>query len=137
MRRLPLLAVLAVLALALAGCGGSGAPKNTIKITFGRTAGLIVPYSITIARDGKVTAKGTPPVEPPATLTNAEAERLSRLVRSQIGKLNSTLFCAHTLPDEASSFITALGKTVAVRGGCEPRFTKLFYELTNALGLNE
>ena len=130
------LILLAVLALGLAACGGSGTPKNAVKIKFGRVSGLITPYTITIAPDGTVSAEGYPPVEPPKSLTSAEVETLSAQVRNEMGKL-TTLQCAHTLPDAASSFITALGKTVTVRGDCEPRFTALYDALTTALHLNE
>jgi hypothetical protein len=132
------LAVIAVLALGLAACGGgSSAPKNGLKIVFGRTGGSIFPYQVTIAPDGKVTAQGavgnTSPL--PKSLTSAQVETLSSQVRSTIGEL-TTLQCSHTSPDEASSFITALGKTVSVRGNCEPRFLHLFYALTNAIGVS-
>jgi len=130
------LALIAVVVLGLAACGGSGAPKNGLKITFGRTGGLIVPYAITIAPDGTVTATGNPPVKPPTSLTSAQEEKLSGLVRDELGKL-TTLQCGHTLPDAASNFITAMGRTVVVRGDCEPRFSKLFDALANELGLNQ
>ena len=133
MRRLTLLAVLV---LGLAACGGSGAPKDAIEIKFGRVGGLIMPYAITIARDGTVITKGNPPVKPPTSLTSAQVETLSKLVRNGMGKLTN-LQCAHTFADAASNFITALGKTVVVHGDCEPGFTKLFYALTNALHLNQ
>ena len=133
MRRLLLLAVLA---LGLAACGGSGAPKNGLTIKFGRTGGLIMPYVITIASDGSVTSTGNPPVKPPASITSAQVDSLSSQIRAGIGKLTS-LQCGHTLPDEAATFITALGKTVTVRGSCEPKYTTLYDALSNALGLNQ
>ena len=98
---------------------------------------MILPYEITIARDGTVTAKGNPPNTPPASITSAQDEDLSRQVRNTIGKLTTIAQCAHSFPDEAANFITALGTTVSVRGTCEPRFTNLFNALTNALHLNE
>ena len=134
MRRLILIAVLA---LGLAACGGgSGPSKDTLQIKFGRTGGMIMPYTITIAPDGTVTAEGNPPNTPPKSITSEQDEDLSRQVRAEIGKL-TTLQCAHTFPDEATNFITALGKTVAVRGTCETGFNKLFNALNNALHLNE
>ena len=54
-------AVIAILALGLAACGGGSgsSPKSGIEIKFGRTGGMILPYTITIAPDGlKVTEKG-------------------------------------------------------------------------------
>jgi len=134
MRRLTLLALLA---LGLAACGGgSGTPKDAVQIKFGRVGGMIMPYTITIAPNGTVTSEANPPATPPKSISSAEVERLSNLVRDSIDKL-TTLQCAHSLPDETSNFITALGKNVTVRGNCEPGFTKLSNSLTNALGLNQ
>jgi len=133
-RRIPFLAALAVLMLALAACGGSKKPTG-VKITLGRGGGL-APFAITIAPDGKVTAAGATPVKPPAALTSAQDDEVSRLVRDGFGKLKS-IQCAGTFPDEATFYITALGKTVSVRGACEPGFTKLWDSVTNALGLNQ
>ncbi|MDX6481043.1 MAG: hypothetical protein QOG85_1553 [Gaiellaceae bacterium] len=93
---------------------------------------MIMPYTVTIAPDGTVTATGNPPVAAPASITSAQAEDLSQQVRDQLGKLTG-IQCGGTLPDAAANFITALGKTVTVRGDCEPRFNKLFAALTNAL----
>jgi len=95
----------------------------------------MIPWSVTIAPDGTVTTQGNPPVKPTA-LTSEKAAELSRLVGAGIGKLSS-LLCGRTFPDESSLFITANGKTVTVRGTCEPSFTKLWYALTNALKLNQ
>ena len=78
--------------------------------------------------------EGSPP-STPAALTSPQDESLSRQVPDGIGKLKS-LQCGGTFPDEATYSIAALGKTVAVRGTCEPGFTKLWNALTNALGLN-
>ena len=91
-------------------------------------------YKITIAPGGAVTVQGNPPVKPPASLTSAQDEALSVQVRNAIPMLTSVV-CAHTFPDEASQFITALGKTVYVRGDCDPDFRKLYDALSNALEL--
>jgi hypothetical protein len=131
------LTLIAVLALGLAACGGgSGGSKDTLQIKFGRTGGMIMPYEITIAPDGTVSARGNPPNTLPKSITSAQDEDLSGQVRDEIGKLTS-LSCPKTFPDEAASFITAAGKTVTVRGTCEPAFQTLFNALTNALHLNE
>ena len=127
MRRL---AVLAVFALGLAACGGSGASKGTLKITLGRSGGTMVPYSITIHPGGAVTGLGPSP----KSITTAEDAKLSDLVRNGFPNLKSEQ-CAGTFPDESATFITALGKTVTVRGACEPGFTKLWNALVRALGL--
>ena len=129
MRRLTLLAVLAV---GLAACGGSGAAKDTVKITLGLSGGTMVPYSVTIAPGGAVTTTGNPPAKP-KTLTSAQDAELSRRVRSGFTNLKSEQ-CAGTFPDESAWFITALGKTVIVRGTCEPGFWRRWFALTTPLG---
>ena len=118
----------------LAGCGSGS--KNTVKIVFGKTGGLLVPYQITIAPSGAIRVKGTPPVTPPKSLTHAQDEKLSGLVRDAMGKLESQQ-CPRTFPDEAAEFIQAMGKQVIVRGSCDADFTKLWNALTNELGLNQ
>jgi hypothetical protein len=131
------LSLLALLALGLAGCGGSGASQHTLKITLGRSGGTMVPYSVTIAPGGEVTIEGgVPGALAPMPITSSEDARLSGLVRNGLPKLNSEQ-CAGTFPDASGQFITALGKTVTVRGTCEPAFTSLWDALTNALGLNQ
>jgi hypothetical protein len=133
-RRLPfLLAACGILVVGLAGCGGSGGAKNGITITLGRSGGL-VPYEITIKPTGEVTTKGQPPAEPTA-LTSAQEEKVSKLVHDTFNALESKQ-CPGTFPDEVTYSITAMGKTVTVRGDCEPGFTKLRDELTTDLGLN-
>jgi hypothetical protein len=135
MRRLALAAAAAV-ALGLGACGGSGTPS--VKITLGLTGGTMVPYTITIAPGGAVSTTGQPPTKGPPSdswrLTSAEDAKLSRLVRNSFGNLKSEQ-CSGTFPDESAVFITALGKTVTVRGNCEPGFTKLWSAVTTALGL--
>jgi hypothetical protein len=126
---------LGVLAFILAACGGSGASEDAVKITVGRTGGVASPYAVIIVPGGAVKVRGNPPVKPTPITSEKDAE-LSRLVRDKLGNFKS-LICAKTLANESSLFITALGKSVVVRGNCQPGFTKLWYELTNALGLNE
>jgi len=101
-----------------------------VKITFGQSGGTMVPDAATIAPGGAVTFSN--PSVTAAKLTKAQDERLSSLVRNGIGKLKSEQ-CPGTFPDESSLFITALGRTVTVRGTCEPGFTKLWSALSNAL----
>ena len=104
-----------------------------MKITLGRSGGTIVPYSFTIAPGGAVSAKGIAGAAP-KSVTSAEDERLSGLVRDSFLKLKSEQ-CPGTFPDESAMFITALCKTVTVRGTCEPGFTKLWNALAKAVGL--
>jgi hypothetical protein len=126
------LALLAVLTFGLAACGGSGPSKDNLKITVGRSGGTMVPYSVTIAPDGAVTATGANP--PSGRLTSAQDAAISARVRSDLPGLKSES-CPGTFPDESATFITALGKTVTVRGPCEPGFTKLWNAVARALGV--
>jgi hypothetical protein len=122
------LTFLAVLALGLAACGGSGASKDNLEITLGRSRGTILPFSTTIAPDGAVTMDRTTF----QSFTSAQEAELSRLVRNTFGSLKSKQ-CAGTFSDESELFITALGKTVTVSGACGPGFTKLWNALEKAL----
>jgi hypothetical protein len=54
------------------------------------------------------------------------------LVRNGFPSLKSEQ-CAGTFPDESAEFLTAFGKTVTVRGDCEPGFTKLWGSLGSAV----
>jgi hypothetical protein len=125
------LSLLAALAFGLAACGGSGASSGTIKITFGRSGGTMVPNSVTIAPGGAVTTTGSSGAI--TRLTSAEDAKLSGSVRTAFPGLKSEQ-CAGTFPDESAMFITALGKTVTVRGSCEPGFTKLWNALAKGTG---
>lgn len=127
MRRLPLLVVVA---FGLAACGGSGGSKSTLKITFGTVGGTMVPSSTTIAPSGALTRTGGGQVVGPQSISSSEAAKLSDLVRKDFPNLKSQS-CPGTFPDESAQYITALGKTITVRGTCEPAFTNLFSALTN------
>lgn len=145
MRRLAFFAVLAaatiavVAGAALAGARGSAA-GTPYTIVFGRTGGNIAPASVTIARNGAVTARGTmqrdvrTAVVPPATLA-----RIARMIAGQrFFALPSLIRCPGVLPDFAASYITVTGggksKTTTVRGDCNTRFQKLYKTLTAAVG---
>jgi hypothetical protein len=115
---------------------------SSIVFTFGREGGNIVPYSITIASDGTVTATG--PVTP--TITQISAQQLSileaQVFSSNFLTLPPQTICPGTLPDFASQFIEVQGPQfsppdyrVAVRGGCVPAFTQLFAALSAAVGI--
>ena len=58
------------------------------------------------------------------------AATLSDLVRKDFPKLRSES-CPGTFPDESAQFITALGRTITVRGTCEPAFTNLWDSLSH------
>jgi hypothetical protein len=134
------LAVFAVLALVVAGCGGSGGSRPStapVRITFGLSGGTMIPFAATIDRAGTVQTAGFLPGAVVAkTVSRAQEKTLSGLVREAIGGLKDEQ-CSDSFPDESGKFITALGKTVTVRGTCEPSFTKLWNELANAIGVKQ
>ncbi len=122
------LALLVVLALGLVACGTSGA--SNVKITFGTRGGTLVPFSATIASDGAVTSTGVRKVS--LKLPGSVDAKLSGLVRTGLPSVKSEQ-CPGTFADESAYFITALGKTVTVRGTCEPNFDHLWSTLASAL----
>ena len=128
MRRLVLLSVLA---LGVAGCGGSGA-SNTLEIQFGISGGNIAGWSVTISPSGRVTAINKVLLQP-NQLSSAQAAQLSKDVRAAMPSLEDAQ-CGGTFPDEADQFIEADGKKWTVRGTCEASFTNLFNELATAVG---
>lgn len=129
-------ALLAAIIAALAACGSSGASTgvSSIRIAFGVGGGNMVPYRITIEPAGRVRSTGF--VRPRRRrLTQARVVSLSRLVRHAFAGGVGSRLCAGTNPDVGSEFIRAAGRTVSVHGGCEPRFTKLWDTLAQAVGL--
>jgi hypothetical protein len=128
------LAVLAVLVLALAACGGSSEPKSKpLKVPVGVGKGTNTPYAITIAPGGAVRTAGNPPAKA-YPLTAEQDAKLSDRVRKAFGKLKSKE-CAGGFSGQSPQFITALGRTVMVRGGCDSHFNNLWNFLTNSVGI--
>jgi hypothetical protein len=106
-----------------------------MRIAFGVAGGNMVPYQITIEPTGRVRATGS--FRPRRRrLSQAKVAALSRLVRQAYASGLKSRLCARTNPDVGSEFIRAGGRTVRVHGGCEPRFTKLWDTLAQAVGLH-
>lgn len=125
-----LLLVVLVVA-AVAACGASAGGRTPI--VFGTTGGNLVGFQVTIQPDGSVRLKGggwsfRKQIRP------ARVRQLRREIRS--ANLTSRL-CPGTLPDFASRFIRLDGPAVQVRGGCEPRFQRVFAALVSAVALRE
>jgi len=98
--------VVAVLAAGLTACGSSSSAKYTY-LTYGRTGGSIRPERVYVRAVGK----------------------LGDQVRATFGSLKSR-DCPGTLPDVATEYIAFESRTVRVRGGCEPSFTRLWNTLS-------
>jgi len=131
-------AVAAALVLLTFPAGGSARTSQQPLFVFGRSGGNIEPYTVQIKSDGTLQSTGSVRLAKPQTrLSQARLAALVRSARTQhFWSLPSRTFCRTSLPDFASLYVTinAAGKTrtVSVRGGCRPRFTRLFRALAAA-----
>jgi hypothetical protein len=127
-------AFLLVIAVAfLAACGSSGPAKHAvgIPVTFGIKGGNIAPLKVAISGTGRIKKlEGAYSI----TKTHVSAS-LSNAVKTGLAGVSSRQ-CKGTLPDVGSRYITAAGKTVTVRGSCEPAFEKVWRKLTAAVGFD-
>ena len=99
---------------------------------FGRAGGNIMPFTVSIATSGRVTATGAAP----AHTTKLSKLRLANLNRavldSQFEAMPAVTNCKGTLPDIASQVIRVGGRTVRVHGGCVARFNRLWTAIDHA-----
>jgi len=95
---------LAVLALALAACGGSSHGFKPLRVEFGTSGGNILPQKFVVTVNGD----------------------LANRLRHQSG---GVLTCKGTLPDVAAAYVRIEGRTFTVRGSCDPGFTHLWRRL--------
>jgi hypothetical protein len=128
-----------VLAAALLlGAPAGGAAQTQPLVQFGRTGGNIEPFTVAINTDGTLSQSGDVRLAKPDTrLSQARIAGLLRYARTQrFWSLPRHTFCRGSLPDFASSFITihtaSKTRTVSVRGGCKPRFTRIYRTLSTA-----
>lgn len=126
----PALLFLAVLAVsAAAACGASAGGRTPI--VFGTTGGNLIGYHVTIQPNGSVRVRGRG-WKYRKQIRPAQVRQLRREIRH--AHLATTV-CAGSLPDFASKFVRVGGRTVQVRGGCEPRFQRVFRALVSAVAL--
>jgi hypothetical protein len=131
----------ALVAVALAlvvPAAGTARPAAQPVFSFGRIAGNIIPFTVSIQPDGSVTRSG------PVELSNpnvhvSKARRLALLAlarRKGFWSLPRRTLCRDALPDVASIFVTIHSgirtKTVAVRGDCNSKFTSVYDALATA-----
>jgi hypothetical protein len=135
--------LLAALTVALAVplavlAGGSAKRQGSPSFAFGRTGGNIIPFTVTIGKDGHVSTTGTQKL----TLTFATVplrNGLAKLARAE-GFFTMPAFqtCGKINPDVAGHFITvnAFGKTrmVTQRGTCNAAFEELYAVLSASTG---
>jgi hypothetical protein len=99
---------------------------------FGRTGGNIMPFSVTIATTGAITATGPAPTHVDA-VTKQRLAALNRVALDvRFTTLPAVTNCPGTLPDVAATFIRVGGRTVRVHGSCVKRFNRLWTALNNA-----
>jgi hypothetical protein len=133
-------ATLALVALALLAGGSPATASSSPAISFGRSGGNIPRYTISITRDGRVTATGIA----------VGRHRLSRTTVDNLLRLSATIHffrlstatrCPQTLPDFASDWIHVYRngheRLVRVRGDCVTGFTRLYRALTRAVALRQ
>ena len=133
-RRVSRIAILAALVAGLSACGASSAPTSPTGIAFGIGGGNIVPYRVMVEPTGVIRASGMG-LQRHALSRNLVA-RLSRRVRTAFAAGVKSRQCRGTNPDIASEFIRAEGRTVTVRGTCDPRFQRLWNTLARTVGID-
>lgn len=102
-------------------------------LAFGRTGGNIMPFTISIAPSGRVTASGPAP-DHVATVSKARLAMLDRAVRAaDVSTLPVATNCPGTNPDVAWELIRLGGRTVRVHGACVTRFTRLWDAMNRAV----
>src|SRR5437868_5157855 len=93
---------------------------------FGRAGGNIMPFTVSIATSGRVTATGAAP-EHATMVSKLRLANLNRAVLdARFGTMPAVTNCPGTLPDIASEVIRVGGRTVRVHGGCVVRFNRLW-----------
>jgi len=136
--------VLAAVTVALAVplvvfAGGATKRQPPPTFAFGRSGGNIIPFTVTIGKDGRVATSG--PVHVTATgapLSLPLRNGLAKLAQAEGFSSGSALVaCKGVNPDIAGRFITvtARGKThtVTARGTCYPAFEELYAVLSAAV----
>jgi hypothetical protein len=125
---------LAVAALAVALAAAPAASASP-RYAFGRAGGNIAPFAVTIGPTGTVAVSG-PATVGRARLTATQLAALAAAVaRARIATLPARTICPGSLPDFASQFVTVGGRTVAARGSCSPRLTRLWNAFAAAVKL--
>jgi hypothetical protein len=140
--------VLAALTVALAVplavlAGGTAKRQSPPTFAFGRTGGNIVPFKVSIGKDGRVTATG------PVNVTGTGSP-LSLPLRNGLAKLAQAegffsmpalISCGGVNPDVAGRFVTVAAggksRTVTEHGTCKPAFEELYAVLSAAVGAGQ
>lgn len=100
---------------------------------FGRTGGNIMPFTISIATTGRVTATGAAPAHASMVSKLRLANLNSAVLDAQFETMPLVTNCKGTLPDIASQVVRVGGRTVRVHGGCVARFNRLWTAMNRAV----
>lgn len=117
--------------------GAAAAPGQTV-FEFGRVGGNIAPFTVQIRADGTVRHSG--PVRLAHRDVRLSQRRLAALrayARAQgFWSLRRLTLCRGSLPDFASLYVAIhtgdRTRRVTVRGGCRPRFSRIYRALAAA-----
>lgn len=124
--------VIAAIAAALTGCGGSATATGHTPIEFGITGGNIAPYLVTIQPTGTIEIRASSPGDRPRRkLSRARVRQLADEIQQAHLASRS---CSGVLPDIARRYIRVGGRTVTVHGSCEPGFSRVWNDLARAVG---
>jgi hypothetical protein len=134
-----LAAVTVALAVPLVVLAGSSAKSAPPTFAFGRAGGNIVPFRITIGKDGRVSSTGPIRATAPAASV-ALRNGLARLAKAEgFFAMAADLPCGPTNPDIAGRFVTvtAYGKTRTVFARCASfqAFEELYAVLAASTGV--
>ena len=128
-----------VLAVALVASALLAAPAATAttgpSFAFGRAGGNIVPASVVIAANGRVTVNG----QYRRMLSRARLQALLEVALAQrFFALPRKIVCPNQLPDFATLYVTVRtgtrARTVTQRGNCNKRCIRVYDALSSAMG---
>jgi hypothetical protein len=120
--------------------GGAAKRQSPPTFAFGRSGGNIVPFTVRIGKDGRVTTSG--PVHVTATgapFSVPLRNGLARLAQAEgFFAMPTFISCGGVNPDVAGRFVTVTAggksRTVTERGACKPAFEELYAVLSAAVG---
>jgi len=102
-------------------------------ISFGRTGGNIIPYTVSVSQAGAVTTSG--PVTAPKAIPVPAVNGLLVLARAErFSTLPARIQCAGVHPDVAGTFVSIAGRTVISHGACNRQFNELYAVLRAVAG---
>ena len=125
-RALPAFLVLVLVLVVALSAGATGSRRAHASFVFGRTGGNIAPFSVSIARDGSVKAKGD--IRKASLVRRVAPTKLDTLLAraraASFFAMRKFTRCSGSLPDYGAPFLristSAKSRTVTVRGDCRP-----------------